>query len=177
MVPPGGCSLALTCACASPGIPAATGTPRCRCPLLLLGLQRCQMLGRSLEQGTAPASPWCAQVCPWHCHPSAGLAPCPSLSRAGTCSCASPCWLELLLDHSPSFSESLSALLPLWHQELRFPAQCFALGSPRWSLTNLLSLHSEYLQLLCWSIPKQTLHITGINQVKYQLFFPAPIKS
>lgn len=41
---------------------------------------------------------------------------------------------------------------------------------PRWSLTNLLSLCSEYLQCSCWSIPKQILYITGINQVKYQLF-------
>lgn len=43
---------------------------------------------------------------------------------------------------------------------------------PWWSLLNLLSLHSasEYLQLLCWSIPKEILYITGINQVKYQLF-------
>lgn len=189
-----------------------TGTPRCRgsvappcAPTEVPDVREEPGRGaRSRENSPAPCSSPALGVpsswlCPWPCHPSPRLAPCPSLSRAGTCSCAwlpaaslpppSPCWLEELLDYNHTVLVSLClSLLTLWHQDLRFTAQYFALSTlgcpgsgaqtclPWWSLTNLLSLCSEYLQFLCWSIPKQILYITGINQVKYQLF-SAPIKS
>lgn len=173
----------------------STGTPRCHGAVpASWACQRCQMFGRS--QAEVPGAGRTAQLpaapqhlaCPaaacvhgiaillqgWQlllCLPAARLPP------------ASPCWLGELLDCARSVLVSLClSLLTLWHQHLRFSAQYFAVSTlgcagsgiqtwwPRWSLTNsLLSLCSEYL--FCWSMPKQILYITGINQVKYQLFF------
>lgn len=131
------------------------GSPAPRCAQLLVSLA----LPSPAKAGTVSFPPrgWhrsCARL------PAASLPP------------ASPCWTAASVFEEP-VSVSVNPLAPGAQLRIRWPGPGAAALWPRWSLTNSLCLRSEYLQCLCWSIPKQILYITGINQVKHQPFSAA----
>lgn len=150
-----------------------TGTPRCRRSVpASCARQRCQMFGRRQAEvpgagRTVPAAPQ-PLVCPaarcvhgiaifpgWHCVlPSPGLAPAPVpacllpasllIVPAGWESSWTAIWLILV-------SLCLS-LLTLWHQHLRFSAQCFALPTLRSPGSGVPTLASVQFDKLAFSV-------------------------